>query len=298
EGIRMVAEGVEPALVENAARLLGFPVGPLQLVDETSIDLGVKIAKATRAAMGAAYPDQAVDAVLFAMADKGRLGRKANAGSYAYDEKGGRTGLWEGLAGLWPVAAAQPDLAEVQHRLMLVQVLEAVRALEEGVLTDIREGDVGAILGWGFAPWSGGPFSWLDMIGAGKAVEVCEDLAGKGARFAAPELLRDMATKGQSFYGRIGTDARAACRRHRRGPRAPARRRGVRATTTPSRDRNGSRSGRCPRHRSRRRSRRRRPCSRGASRARVRTHWPRARPAGESRDALRAAPRPRPGVRA
>jgi 3-hydroxyacyl-CoA dehydrogenase/enoyl-CoA hydratase/3-hydroxybutyryl-CoA epimerase len=210
EGIRMVAEGVEPALVENAARLLGFPVGPLQLVDETSIDLGVKIAKATRAAMGAAYPDQAVDAVLFAMADKGRLGRKANAGFYAYDEKGGRTGLWEGLAGLWPVAAAQPDLAEVQHRLMLVQVLEAVRALEEGVLTDIREGDVGAILGWGFAPWSGGPFSWLDMIGAGKAVEVCEDLAGKGARFAAPELLRDMATKGQSFYGRFGTDARAA----------------------------------------------------------------------------------------
>jgi len=210
EGIRMVAEGVEPALVENAARLLGFPVGPLQLVDETSIDLGVKIAKATRAAMGAAYPDEPVDAVLFAMADKGRLGRKANAGFYAYDEKGGRTGLWEGLAGLWPVAAAQPDLAEVQHRLMLVQVLEAVRALEEGVLTDIREGDVGAILGWGFAPWSGGPFSWLDMIGAGKAVEVCEGLAGKGARFAAPELLRDMATKGQSFYGRFGTDARAA----------------------------------------------------------------------------------------
>src|SRR5690606_14573172 len=186
EGIRMVAEGVEPALVENAARLLGFPVGPLQLVDETSIDLGVKIAKATRAAMGAAYPDQAVDAVLFAMADKGRLGRKANAGFYAYDEKGGRTGLWEGLAGLWPGEAAQPDLAEVQRRMMLVQVLEAVRALEEGVLTDVREGDVGAILGWGFAPWSGGPFSWLDMIGAGKAVEVCEVLAGKGARFAAP----------------------------------------------------------------------------------------------------------------
>ena len=71
---------------------------------------------------------------------------------------------------------------------MMAQVLEAVRALEEGVLTDIREGDVGAILGWGFAPWSGGPFSWLDMIGAAKAVEICDALdAAHGARFAAPD---------------------------------------------------------------------------------------------------------------
>lgn len=210
EGIRMVAEGVEPALVENAAKLLGFPVGPLQLVDETSIDLGVKIAKATRAAMGSSYPDDAVDRVLFAMADEGRLGRKAAAGFYAYDAKGGRLGLWDGLAGLWPVAEDQPDLTEVKHRLMMVQVLEAVRALEEGVLTDIREGDVGAILGWGFAPWSGGPFSWLDIIGAERAVAICEGLAGFGPRFAVPALLSEMAAKGQSFYGRFGTAAKAA----------------------------------------------------------------------------------------
>ncbi|NCO21054.1 MAG: 3-hydroxyacyl-CoA dehydrogenase, partial [Rhodobacterales bacterium] len=158
EGIRMVAEGVTPALIENAARMVGMPLGPLQLVDETSIDLGVKIAKATRAAMGDAYPDGAVDEVLFWMADQGRMGRKANAGFYAYDDKGRRTGLWEGLAKYGPTDV-QPDLTEVQHRLLFAQVLEAVRAYEDGVLTDIREGDVGAILGWGFAPWSGGPFS-------------------------------------------------------------------------------------------------------------------------------------------
>jgi 3-hydroxyacyl-CoA dehydrogenase/enoyl-CoA hydratase/3-hydroxybutyryl-CoA epimerase len=211
EGIRMVAEGVEPALVENAAKLVGMPVGPLQLVDETSIDLGVKIAKATKAAMGEAYPDGAVDAVLFAMADKGRLGRKANAGFYAYDDKGQRTGLWEGLADHWAVADDQPDLTTVQHRLLMAQVLEAVRALEEGVLTDIREGDVGAILGWGFAPWSGGPFSWLDIIGAGQAVAICDGLqAAHGARFAAPALLREMAAKAQTFYGRFGSAAKAA----------------------------------------------------------------------------------------
>jgi 3-hydroxyacyl-CoA dehydrogenase/enoyl-CoA hydratase/3-hydroxybutyryl-CoA epimerase len=208
EGIRMVAEGVEPALVENAAKLVGMPLGPLQLVDETSIDLGVKIAKATRAAMGDAYPDGAVDEVLFWMAGQGRLGKKANAGFYAYDAAGKREGLWEGLEPRYPVAKDQPDLGTVQHRLLMAQVLEAVRALEEGVLTDIREGDVGAILGWGFAPWSGGPFGWLDIIGAAKAVEICEGLTETfGPRFTAPQMLRDMAAKGQSFYPAAGAKA-------------------------------------------------------------------------------------------
>jgi 3-hydroxyacyl-CoA dehydrogenase/enoyl-CoA hydratase/3-hydroxybutyryl-CoA epimerase len=210
EGIRMVAEGVEPVLIENAAKLVGMPLGPLQLVDETSIDLGVKIAKATRAAMGDAYPDGAVDAVLFAMADQGRLGKKSNAGFYAYDATGKREGLWGGLEAAYPVAETQPELAEVQHRLLMAQVLEAVRALEEGVLTDIREGDVGAILGWGFAPWSGGPFSWLDIIGAARAVDICDGLTARyGARFAPPALLREMAATGESFYGRCGQKAAA-----------------------------------------------------------------------------------------
>ena len=211
EGIRMVKEGVNPALIENAAKLVGMPLGPLQLTDETSIDLGVKIAKATKAAMGADYPNDEVDEVLFWMADEGRLGRKANAGFYAYDEKGKRQLLWDGLAAKYPEAADQPELIEVQHRLLFAQVLEAVRALEEDVLEDIREGDVGAILGWGFAPWSGGPFSWLDIIGAPYAAERCDQLTAEyGDRFACPALLREMAGKNQSFYGRFGPQAKAA----------------------------------------------------------------------------------------
>jgi 3-hydroxyacyl-CoA dehydrogenase/enoyl-CoA hydratase/3-hydroxybutyryl-CoA epimerase len=211
EGIRMVKEGVAPPLIENAAKLVGMPLGPLQLVDETSIDLGVKIAKATKAAMGDAYPDEEVDEVLFWMADQGRLGRKSNAGFYAYDEAGKREGLWPGLGDRFPRAAEQPELTEVQHRLLFAQVLEAVRALEDGVLMDIREGDVGAILGWGFAPWSGGPFSWLDMLGAAYAAERCDRLqADHGDRFACPALLREMAEKNQTFYGRFGPQAQAA----------------------------------------------------------------------------------------
>jgi len=211
EGMRMLAEGVSPVLIENAARMMGMPLGPLQLVDETSIDLGVRIAKATRAAMGDSYPDGAVDDVLFWMADEGRMGRKAKAGFYAYDDAGKRQGLWQGLAERFPQADPQPDLTEVQHRLMFAQTLEAVRALQEGVLLDIREGDVGAILGWGFAPWTGGPFSWLDMLGAARAVEICDRLTeAHGPRFAAPDLLREMADKDQTFYGRFGAGKKVA----------------------------------------------------------------------------------------
>ncbi len=210
EGIRMVTEGVAPALIENAAKMVGMPLGPLQLTDETSIDLGVKIAKATKAAMGNDY-DDACDEILFWMADEGRLGRKANAGFYAYDEKGKRQGLWADLADKYVPTVNQPDLIEVQHRLLFAQVLEAVRALEENVLMDIREGDVGAILGWGFAPWSGGPLSWLDMIGSEYAAERCDQLQAEyGDRFACPDLLREMAQKGQSFYGRFGGATQAA----------------------------------------------------------------------------------------
>ena len=211
EGIRMVAEGVSPTLIENAAKMMGMPLGPLQLVDETSIDLGVKIAKATRAAMGDAYPDGAVDEVIFKLADAGRLGRKSKAGFYDYDEAGKRQGLWSGIAQAWPEADTQPELTEIQHRLMYIQSLEAVRALEEGVLEDIREGDVGAILGWGFAPWSGGPFSWLDIMGAARSAEITDGLAAKfGPRFATPKLLSDMAAKGESFYGKFGAGKVAA----------------------------------------------------------------------------------------
>ncbi|KIC43184.1 3-hydroxyacyl-CoA dehydrogenase [Ruegeria sp. ANG-R] len=211
EGVRMIAEGVNPVLIDNAARQLGFPVGPIQLTDETSIDLGAKIARATKAAMGDAYPESPSDDLIFWMEEQGRLGRKANAGFFDYDEKGKRVEYWKGLKDKYPLAAEQPDLIEVQERLMFAQVLEAVRALEEGVLEDIREGDVGAILGWGFAPWSGGPLSWLDIIGTPYAAERCDQLAeAYGERFTCPPLLCEMAEKGQSFYGRFNPEAQAA----------------------------------------------------------------------------------------
>lgn len=211
EATRMVTEGIAPALIDHAAQQMGFPVGPIQLGDETSVDLAVRIMKATKAAMGNAYPGSEADNLIVWMEDEGRLGRKSKAGYFDYDDKGKRLGYWKGIHDKYPLAEEQPDLIEVQERLMFAQVLEAVRALEEGVLEDIREGDVGAILGWGFAPWSGGPFSWLDILGTPYAAERCDALQAKfGDRFACPPLLREMAANGQSFYSRFGPEAAEA----------------------------------------------------------------------------------------
>ena len=203
EGISMIAEGVSPALIENAARLLGMPVGPLQLTDEISIDLSVNIIKATKDALGADYHASAADDILFKLAKENRLGRKNGAGFYEYDDKGRRAGLWQGLGKEWPVKPDALDLTTIQHRMAFAQTLEAIRAFEDGVLMDIREGDVAAILGWGFMPWSGGPFSWVDMLGAAQAVEICNDLTARfGERFAPPKGLCDMAKQGAKNGGR------------------------------------------------------------------------------------------------
>ena len=210
EGMRMVAEGIAPPLIENAARMAGMPVGPLQLVDEVSLSLGASIAKTARAAMGSDYPDEEVDRILFWMVEQGRAGHRVNAGFYAYAEDGKRIGLWEGLGHKYPRDKLQPPITEVQNRLLMAQALPAVTAFESGVLADIREGDVGAVLGWGFAPWSGGPFSWLDIIGADRAVEICRSLSAQfGHRFNAPPLLRELAAQDETFYGRFGAGNRA-----------------------------------------------------------------------------------------
>ncbi|MCB1519165.1 MAG: 3-hydroxyacyl-CoA dehydrogenase, partial [Hyphomicrobiaceae bacterium] len=210
EAHHMLAEGVAPALIENAARMAGMPVGPLSLNDETALDLGVKITHATKAALGDAYKPNPAESRVEEMVTKlGRLGRKAGKGFYDYPEKG-RKRLWPGLAELFPVVSVQPDVDEIKTRFLSVQAVEAVRALEDGVVTDVREIDVGAIFGWGFAPWSGGPISLIDTMGAKRFLAECERLeAAHGERYAPPALLRDIAAKGETFYGRFAPDEHA-----------------------------------------------------------------------------------------
>jgi 3-hydroxyacyl-CoA dehydrogenase/enoyl-CoA hydratase/3-hydroxybutyryl-CoA epimerase len=206
EGLRMVSERIAPALIENAGRMSGMPMGPLEVTDSVGVDTALKIARQTRKEVTKSdKPDVVEDILAWIVETSGRPGAKAGKGFYDYDAGGKRTRLWPGFldyrGGGWRTDA---DVEEIKQRLLTIQALEAARCFEEGVITDPRDADVGAILGWGFAPYTGGPISMIDTMGAAAFAERCRVLAGKfGARFAPNKLLIEMAAKGESFYGRF-----------------------------------------------------------------------------------------------
>lgn len=205
EGIELLIEGVAPAIIDNVGRQTGMPRGPLELVDDVALDLVYKVRKQAKADLGAAFVNEGRDIILPIMVDQhGRLGRKNGKGFYDYPADKGLKSLWAGLAAVAPVrfACSTPELvAEVRKRLLYRQALEAARCLAENVLTDPRSGDVGAVLGWGFAKWTGGPLSLIDQIGVRRFVAECDVLADKcGARFSPPQMLRDFADEDRTIY--------------------------------------------------------------------------------------------------
>jgi 3-hydroxyacyl-CoA dehydrogenase/enoyl-CoA hydratase/3-hydroxybutyryl-CoA epimerase len=213
EGHLMFMEGVPAAMIENVGRMAGMPVGPLSLNDEVALDLGWKILKATEADLGPKAINPQQKWLLQELVEKrGRLGRKNGKGFYDYTP-GGPKRLWPGLAELQKTKLDPDkiDIQELKHRLLMVQSLEAARCVEEGVITDVREADVGSILGFGFAPFTGGALSYIDMMGEKRFVDICKKLETKfGARFKPPKLLLDMAQKGDTFYTRFEPGAQAA----------------------------------------------------------------------------------------
>jgi 3-hydroxyacyl-CoA dehydrogenase / enoyl-CoA hydratase / 3-hydroxybutyryl-CoA epimerase len=213
EGHIMLLEGVPPAMIENTARMAGMPVGPLSLNDEIALDLAWKILVAAKKDLGEVAADPAQERVLgFMVEEQGRFGRKNAKGFYDYPA-GGKKTLWPGLSQLAEnqLDPDTIDIEELKHRFLVVQAVEAARTMAENVVTDPREADVGSILGFGFAPFTGGTLSYIDGMGAKAFVELCDKLAAKyGPRFSPPQLLRDMAAKGETFYGRFGAEAKAA----------------------------------------------------------------------------------------
>ena len=207
EGHLMVSEGVPPAMIENVARAAGMPVGPLALTDEVAVDLAWKILQATEVDLGPHAVDPRQKALLEQMVEKrGRNGRKNKKGFYDYPDQGPKR-LWPGLAELQAkrLAPDEIDVSELKARLLGIQALETARCFEEQVLIDVREADVGSILGFGFAPFSGGTLSYIDMMGVPAFVEQCRKLEAKyGERFQPARLLLEMAAKRESFYGRFG----------------------------------------------------------------------------------------------
>ncbi|MFZ0054189.1 MAG: 3-hydroxyacyl-CoA dehydrogenase NAD-binding domain-containing protein [Pseudolabrys sp.] len=206
EGHLMLTEGVPAAMIENVGRMAGMPVGPLALNDEVAVDLAWKILKATEADLGAKAIDARQKTLLREMVEKrGRFGRKNGKGFYDYPANGPKK-LWPELVDfqLKQLDPDKIDIEELKLRLLGIQALETSRCFEEKVLTDVREADVGSILGFGFAPFSGGTLSWIDMMGTKRFVELCRKLDKKfGARFAPNKLLLDLAQRGEGFYQRF-----------------------------------------------------------------------------------------------
>ncbi|WP_417692605.1 3-hydroxyacyl-CoA dehydrogenase NAD-binding domain-containing protein [Roseibium sp.] len=211
EGLMMLADGVPAAMVENAGKMAGMPVGPLSLGDEVALDLAWKIVSATRKDLGVKYVEGPLDNILEEMVVKHeRFGRKNAKGFYDY--KGKEKTLWPGIPDVvgQPKSADSFHVEELQQRLLVMQALETARIFEEKCLTDVREADVGSILGFGFAPYSGGTLSYIDTMGTTAFVELCKKFTRKwGPRFKPNKLLREMAKEGETFYGKFPPQPKA-----------------------------------------------------------------------------------------
>ena len=199
EGGAMLAEGVPPAAIENAAKAVGLPVGPLALLDEVSFDLPLKIVDQAIAEEGDRYTPPAGVPTLRKMKELGRGGRKTGGGFYDYPENG-KKALWKGIGDHF-AAKGDYDIEELKTRFLYIQSMETARCLEEGVLETAEDADLGAIYGWGFPGWTGGTISYIDTVGLSEFIRTSEQLAKKyGSRFEPSQWLRDKAARGEGFY--------------------------------------------------------------------------------------------------
>ena len=203
EAVRMIMEGTSMALIENSALNMGLPIGPLAVQDDTTLKLGYDVMQSTKEEMGDDYKPNGTEEFYELMVKKlERSGRRFGAGLYNYDENGKRLDLWKGMTDHYPLADEQPSQAEVQQRLMYAQLIPTARTFDEGVVPDPQSADLGAIFGWGFPAWTGGPMSYIDTIGMSAFVATADMLAQRhGERFTPPQSFRDMAEKGETLYG-------------------------------------------------------------------------------------------------
>ena len=210
EAWNMLAEGVPAPMVENAAKMVGMPVGPLTLNDEVAIDLSQKVIKQTIADLGPdAVDPRHVKLVNTLVDDHGRVGKKAGKGFFDYPPKPAKKKLWPELKTLFPQLDADDlDINDLKDRYLYTIAMEAARTVQEKVVTDIREADVGAILGFGFAPYTGGPLSFIDEVGLVNFQKRAKELAKKyGDHFKPIKLINQMAKEGDTFYERFKIEA-------------------------------------------------------------------------------------------
>ena len=201
EAGRLLDEGFPIDVIDAALVDFGFPVGPITLLDEVGIDVGGRVGAVLADAFGARMaPAEALRRVVAA----GRIGRKGGSGFYEYDESGEKGDVDDSvyqLIGVERRASGDVDRAELAERCVLAMVNEAALCLQEGILRAARDGDVGAVFGIGFPPFRGGPFRYVDSVGANEIVERMEELNVRfDPRFRPAELLLDLARDRRTFY--------------------------------------------------------------------------------------------------
>jgi 3-hydroxyacyl-CoA dehydrogenase/enoyl-CoA hydratase/3-hydroxybutyryl-CoA epimerase len=206
QGQMMLAEGVNPALIENAAAFNGSPMGPLETLDNISIETAYHVMKQGQADVQArgevvqATPESESLRVMYE--DCSRRGQNNGGGFYDYDAKGKKIATWLGLKEAFAKDGYQDiPYQDVKDRLLFSQVLEAIRIMEEGVLTNVGDGNVGSIMGIGFPPHTGGVYQCVNAYGVQAFAERAAELAiayGEEV-FQPPQLLLDMASDGRVF---------------------------------------------------------------------------------------------------
>ena len=201
EGMAMLAEGISPALIENAARQAGFATPPLAVTDEVSLDLQERvIGQAIADGLDPKFLRQHAQPVVAAMVARGRLGRKTAGGFHDFPV-GMPKRLWPGLPEMFPLSDKQPELQDVKNRLLYIQALESARCVEEHVVPEASDADLGSVLALGFPKWTGGTLSFIETVGPAEFVAECDRLAVLyGERFRPSSWLRQRATTRQAFY--------------------------------------------------------------------------------------------------
>ena len=204
QGARMVLEGINPVLIEAAARANGSPVGPLAAIDEVSQETAYRNGlqmKADSEARGESWQEQPAGELVRRMVeDFDRKGRRFGGGYYDYPE-GGRKRIWPGMKEYFaPNGFREIPFEDIKDRLIFAQCIEALRAMQEGVITSVADGNIGSIMGIGFPPQTGGVFQCINAWGLQRFLSRTRELAGAyGADFEAPQLLIDRAASGEPF---------------------------------------------------------------------------------------------------
>jgi 3-hydroxyacyl-CoA dehydrogenase/enoyl-CoA hydratase/3-hydroxybutyryl-CoA epimerase len=205
QGQRMLAEGVNPALIENAAAFNGSPMGPLETLDSISLETAHHAGNQARLDAEAAgetlEQGPEADVIRTLVEDHQRLGKAKGAGFYDYDENGKKTTTWPGLRTAFaPQGYTEIPFEDVKDRLLFPQVLEAIRIMEQGVLTSVADGNIGSIMGIGFPPHTGGVYQCVNAYGVQAFADRARELAARyGEVFEPPALLLQMAERGEQF---------------------------------------------------------------------------------------------------